>query len=585
MNHGAHRLSQCGAVGFLLFAGVIFSLSVQADALSGAMLPGSLPLAESNRVYIAEIEHRGLTLTRKAFPGIASALRSNDTARLATFFSPSFRGETLATDQGIGPAGDVLTIHRSTSAVESKQKPVATDAPGFARYLTGLRTPFVADAKVNLALMSLSPQQREKLDGGWVGSLELRIIGHLTAGGTAELVEKMEFEFTTVPDVDVVLTEPGWIRSLRVIEAQEAAATHDLMVEVARERGIDRALFQDNWTMPPSRRAIVTGGIYLADIDNDGRQDFLVTDMKGLFLFRGLEGGRFEEVTAKAGLPQNLRAVMSAVFGDFDNDGLVDLILPGRVFRNTGNFHFEDITSRVPFQFGNVSGFTVGDYDKDGRLDLYVTRMNTGQIERTARNSWIDGPGGPGNQLWRNLGGWKFEDVSATAHAAAGHRSVFTAAWLDANNDGWPDIYVINEFGGGVLLVNNGNGTFREQTLLDDAGDFGSMGMAVADFNNDGNIDIYTANMYSKAGRRIMENLPEGSYPPATFAKMKRFVTGSELYRNLGGLKFERVGKSMRAHAVGWAYGATFLDLDNDGFLDLYGTAGFMSVNKEEPDG
>ena len=144
---------------------------------------------------------------------------------------------------------------------------------------------------------------------------------------------------------------------------------------------------------------------------------------------------------------------------------------------------------------------------------------------------------------------------------------------------------MINEFGGGILLVNQGNGTFQEQPLLDDAGDFGTMGMAVADFNNDGNIDIYTANMYSKAGRRIMENLPEGSYPPATFAKMKRFVTGSELYRNLGGLKFERVGKSMRAHAVGWAYGATFLDLDNDGFLDLYGTAGFMSVNKEEPDG
>jgi len=82
-----------------------------------------------------------------------------------------------------------------------------------------------------------------------------------------------------------------------------------------------------------------------------------------------------------------------------------------------------------------------------------------------------------------------------------------------------------------------------------------------------------------------MENLPAGSYEPNVLAKMKRFVTGSELYQNEGGLKFSRVGKSARVHAVGWAYGAAFVDLNNDGLLDLYGTAGFMSVNKEEPDG
>ena len=111
------------------------------------------------------------------------------------------------------------------------------------------------------------------------------------------------------------------------------------------------------------------------------------------------------------------------------------------------------------------------------------------------------------------------------------------------------------------------------------------MGMVVGDYDNDGNIDIYTANMSSKAGRRVMENLTPGTYPPDVFAKMKRFVTGSEMYHNLGGLKFERVGKPLRVFGVGWAYGTAFLDLDNDGFLDLYGTAGFMSVNKEEPDG
>jgi hypothetical protein len=249
-----------------------------------------------------------------------------------------------------------------------------------------------------------------------------------------------------------------------------------------------------------------------------------------------------------------------------------------------GKFQFQEIIPETRFNFENASGFTVGDYDKDGRLDIYVSR-NDGKGQHTGKNSWIDGPGGPGNQLWRNFGHWKFEEVSEKANAQAGRRSCFSAAWLDANNDTWPDIYVINEFGGGVLLLNNTNGTFKEMPLLDDVGDFGSMGMAVGDYNNDGNIDVYTANMYSKAGRRIFENLSPGTFPPDTWAKIKRFVTGSELYKNVGNLKFERVGNKARVHAVGWAYGAAFMDLDNDGFLDLYGTAGFMSVNKEEPDG
>ena len=107
----------------------------------------------------------------------------------------------------------------------------------------------------------------------------------------------------------------------------------------------------------------------------------------------------------------------------------------------------------------------------------------------------------------------------------------------------------------------------------------------MGDTNNDGHIDIYTANMYSKAGRRIMENLPEGAYPPDIFAKIKRFVTGSELYQNQGNLSFKRVGKQFGLHAVGWAYGPMMADLDNNGYLDLYANAGFFSVETQDPDG
>jgi hypothetical protein len=215
-------------------------------------------------------------------------------------------------------------------------------------------------------------------------------------------------------------------------------------------------------------------------------------------------------------------------------------------------------------------------------MDLYVTVSGGAR-----RDSWLGGKSGErhGNQLWRNKGNWQFEDVTKASGASGGQRSTFSAAWLDANNDGWPDLYVINEFGNGVLLLNNKDGTFREHQLAEGPNDFGTMGLAVGDIDNDGNIDIYCANMYSKAGSRVIGNLKPGSYPEPIMATMRQFVAGSQLWRNKGNLQFEKLGQRCQVAAVGWAYGAALVDLDNDGWLDLYATAGFMSSSRTEPDG
>src|SRR5262249_55325154 len=155
------------------------------------------------------------------------------------------------------------------------------------------------------------------------------------------------------------------------------------------ERGIDRRRFHDNWT--GGMRGTTTGGVYLCDYNRDGLLDMLVVDLNCCVLYQGQPDGTFTDVTLEAGLPPSLLsptgANLVAAFVDLDGDGWEDLILDRRIFRNEAGKRFRDVSNRSNLRLqGDVSGIAVADYDRDGRLDLYVARLAPSKA-----SSWLDG--------------------------------------------------------------------------------------------------------------------------------------------------------------------------------------------------
>jgi hypothetical protein len=567
-----------------------------------------LALDDRERETIWEIEHHGLVLGRHGFGPLADALGRGDQDGLRNLLAVDFTGLISNDSREVRLDAAFAHVHRQQDAAQPpRSEPI--DRAQFLARLMEYRRLFDGSKppKVKLALMALAPEKRENRNGFWRGTCQLRMWGETGQGGPGEVI--LHLEFRTAQPTEEALANGNWLLSCAITQSQVAHAPAYLMREVAAERGIDVRDFHDNW--PTHGKKTTTGGVYLCDYDRDGILDVLITDLNHHALYKGLPGGKFRDVTTEVGLPLALpdlpgMAVMAA-FVDLDGDGWEDLILGDRVYRNEGGRRFVDITHRTNLRLPrDAAGIAIADFDRDGRIDLYVTRPGKDKAD-----SWLDGKSGDpkGNQLWRNLGNWRFEDVTISSGTQGGHRSTGTAVWLDANNDGWPDLYVINEFGNGILLLNQGDGTFRAQLIVDGPGDFGSMGVTCGDIDNDGNIDLYVANMYSKAGSRVIGNMKPDIYPADVMAKMRQFVAGSQLYRNLGtgngereaqsaersgrsasrpalgAPRFEPLGKQYQVAGIGWAYGAALVDLDNDGWLDLYTTCGFISQSRTEPDG
>ena len=332
-------------------------------------------------------------------------------------------------------------------------------------------------------------------------------------------------------------------------------------------------------------------GVSLGDSDGDGLDDLYVSQPGGLpnRLYRNNGDGTFSDVTQRAGLGV-LDDTSMSLFGDFDNDGDQDLFLIAAtplLYRNDGEGRFErDVDAGLAVPPAKAAMFTAAaaaDYDLDGDLDIYVCAYDFWQpgADYDAPTPYYDAVNGPANLLFRNDGQGRFAEVSVEAGLEpTNNRFSFAAAWGDYDDDGDPDLYVANDFGRNNLYRNNGDGTFGDvagQLGVEDLG--AGMSAAWGDYDNDGDLDLYTANMWSSAGQRITASTQFDDVAPGERerAQFRRQAQGNSLFRNDGGAGFSDASDTAGVRTGRWAWASDFVDLNGDGLLDLFVQNGYIT--------
>ncbi|MEO8582576.1 MAG: VCBS repeat-containing protein, partial [Flavitalea sp.] len=336
------------------------------------------------------------------------------------------------------------------------------------------------------------------------------------------------------------------------------------------------------------------GGVALLDVNGDGLMDVLFTgNMVSSRLYLNKGGMKFEDITRQSGIATTGWCYGASVV-DINQDGYPDIYIckagnrktPADSMRNVffinnGNNTFTESAKKMGL---DDDGYDVQavflDYDHDGDLDMYLLRNGFVSYNRnTVRLKQTDGQAPSTNRLMRNNGNGTFTNVSMEAGITIEGFGLGVSV-CDLNDDGWPDLYVSNDFlTNDVLWINNRNGTFTnaaDKMLRHTT--YNAMGNDVADFNNDGKEDIVEVDMLPPDNKRwkltMMGNTYEQFSQGLDFGYQPQYVRNS-LQVNNGNGTFSEIGQLSGVSATEWSWAPLFADFDNDGSKDLFIANGY----------
>lgn len=352
---------------------------------------------------------------------------------------------------------------------------------------------------------------------------------------------------------------------------------------VAENRYDDPAMWRERY--PQFAFGSIGTGIAIADYDSDGRPDvFVVSKTGSCRLFRNLGSWKFEDVTLRAGLENSSGGNdiwnEGVTFADVNNDGHQDIYLcrsgaSNLLYINQGNGTFKEMAYAYRLDVNDACVMaSFCDYDRDGWLDVYVQTNLLDPVQH---------PRGQRDHLFHNNRDGTFTDVTDRA-GIRGETQGHSATWWDYDNDGWPDLYVANDFDmPDQLYRNNRNGTFTDVTgSAVPHTPFSSMGSDLGDVNNDGLIDFLVADMATATREKDQRGMAD------TRARLKDPTPGSDqapqyqrnaLFLNTGTGRCLEAAILAGLNATEWTWAPRFEDLDNDGRLDLFVTNG---MNREQ---
>ena len=448
--------------------------------------------------------------------------------------------------------------------------------------------------------MSLLKRGRPRL-GGAAGAAAALFLSQLPDPLPAEVRKPLAFPADAV--------EPPWVDTRREMQLATAARFRTFVgftfTDRRRESGIG---FVNVTTADTGKNYRAShydhgNGVAAADVDGDGLADIYFSNQVGANeLWRNLGDGRFADVTSSSGTSLAEALGVAASFGDTDNDGDPDLfattVLGGNsLFANDGSGRFTDATAASGLAYsGHSSASVLFDYDRDGLLDLFLCNVGvytTGEVIEAPVDALNPGEGesyryfaAHGDAfaghlkpertersiLYRN-GGNRFSDVSeATGLIDTGWSG--DASPIDANEDGWPDLYVLDMQGNDDYFENvRGQSFVRRSREVFPKTPWGSMGVKTFDWDNDGDFDLFVSDMHSDmsvdVGPPDEKKKADIQYSDEFLASGGRSIFGNAFYRSEGGGSYLEISDRVGAENH-WPWGLSTGDLNADGYDDVF---------------